>query len=137
MPGFFKSGCDQLCCIEKFRSCKMKNDNISVLVQLMLKHEVPKLYFLKTSCLFQKSLSVPDGEIGETGEITTLSAETEKKSASALVPIPLRLKSRLGVQDPEKKRGRVILDLSTVGNKKFLNGLLIEPFKFRLSHHWK
>lgn len=94
----------------------MKNDNISVLVQLMLKHEVPKLYFLKTSCLFQKSLSVPDGGIGET---TTLSAETEKKSASALVPIPLRLKSRLGVQDPEKKRGRVILDLSTVGKKIF------------------
>lgn len=62
---------------------------------------------------------MPDGGIGETGEIATLSAETEKKSASALVPIPLRLKSRLGVQDPEKKRGGVILDLSTVGKKNF------------------
>lgn len=137
MTGFFKSGCDQLCCIEKFRSCEMKNDNISVLVQLMLKHEVPTLYFLNTSCLFQKSLSVPDGGMGETGEIATRSAETEKKSASALVPIPLRLKSRLGVQDPEKKRGRVILDRSTVGKKRFFNGLLIETFKFHLSHHWK
>lgn len=93
--------------------------SFSVLVQLMLKHEVPTLYFLNTSCLFQKSLSVPDGGIGETGEIATRSVETEKKSASALVPIPLRLKSRLGVQDPEKKRGRVILDRSTVGKKDF------------------
>lgn len=98
---------------------------------------MPTLYFLNTSCLFQKSLSAPEGGIGETREIATLSAETEKKSASALVPIPLRLKSRLGVQDPEKKRGRVILDRSTVGKKRFLNGLLIETFKFHLSHHWK
>lgn len=51
-----------------------------------------------------------DGVIGKTGENATLSVETVKESVSALVPVPLHLKSRLGAQDPARKQGRVTMD---------------------------
>ena len=95
MIGFFKSGCDQLCCIEKFRSCKMKNDNVSVLVQLMLKHEVPTLYFLNILSLSEIVVCARWRNWGDWGDCNAVCRDgEEERKRTSTNPAPSKKQAR-------------------------------------------
>ena len=120
MIGFFKSGCDQLCCIEKFRSCKMKNDNI-IQCSCSVNAKARSAYTI----LFKHILSLSEIVVcarwrnwRDWRDCNAVCRDGEEECKRTCTN-PTPSKSRLGVQDPEKKRGRVILDRSTVGKKDF------------------
>ena len=58
-----------------------------------------------------------DGQPMETGASVVSLAEMDRKSDSALVPIPLRLMEGRNVLDPTNRSGHVTMDHAQVGER--------------------